>query len=265
VRGRGVSSRRPRGAGGPIRPYVLLGQREQLLVRRRRWQRLLLALALAAPLAAALGLYLSPWLRVQRVEVQGTQVLRPEEVAALADLQGRSIFRLPLAQVEGRLRALPMVRGVEVRPQFPQRVVIVVQERQPQARWQRGAELYTVDEEGVVLRGVSPSAAVPTIIDATGNGPLEPGERVSPSAVWLAVRLQEELPRSVGVRPVRFEFTAQEGLVVSTDADYRAVVGDGQGLDYKLQVWGAIHRQLGPQGLRGRVLDLRFGDRPALR
>jgi len=265
VRSSDASSRRSRPERGPIRPYVLLGPREQALVRRRRWQRLLLALALAAPLAAALGLYLSPLFRVQTVQVEGTRVLSADEVAALADLQGRSIFRLPLERAEARIRGLRMVKAVQVEAHLPDRVVIRVQERQPWGYWQRGGQLYVVDDEGVVLQGVSPTGDVPTIIDATGGGALQPGERVNASTISLAVRLRDELPRSVGVRPVRFEFTPQDGLVVSTDADYRAVVGDANGLDYKLRVWGAIHRQMGPQGLRGRVLDLRFGDRPALR
>ncbi|HXG41771.1 MAG TPA: FtsQ-type POTRA domain-containing protein [Dehalococcoidia bacterium] len=265
MRGRDASSRRSRGERGPIRPYVLLGQREQLLLRRRRWRRLLLGLALVTTLAAALGLYLSPLLRVQAVEVRGTQVLRAEDVAALADLEGKSMLRLPLKEAERRISRLDMVKAVQVRPEFPQRVVITVQERQPWGYWQRGGENYVVDDEGVVLRGVSPSQDVPTIIDATGGGPLKPGERVSASAISLAVRLRQELPQSLGIRADGFRFTAQDGLVVSTDAGYQVVLGDGNGLDYKLRVWQAVQRQFGPQALKGRVLDLRFGDRPALR
>lgn len=257
--------RRSRGERGPIRPYVLLGQREQLLLRRRRWRRLLLGLAVVAPLAAALGIYLSPLLRVQTVEVRGTRVLRAEDVVALADLEGKSMLRLPVEEVQHRVSQLDMVKAVQVQAVFPNRVVITVQERQPWGYWRRGDENYVVDDEGVVLRGVSPSQDVPTIIDATGGGPLKPGERVSASAISLAVRLRQELPQSLGIRPDGFRFTAQDGLVVSTDAGYQAVLGDSNGLDYKLQVWQAVQRQFGPQELRGRVLDLRFGDRPALR
>lgn len=265
MRNRDASFRRTSADRGPIRPYVLLGQREQLMVRRRRWRRLLLALALVAPVAGLATVYFSPLFRVHTVEVRGTQTLRPEEVAALAGLEGKSVFRLPVAQAERRLSGLQMVKAVQVRPELPDKVVITVQERQPWGRWQQGNNVYVVDEEGVVLEGVSSEDGVPTIIDATGSEPLRPGERVSASAISLAVRLSQELPRSLGTRPVRFEFTRPDGLIVTTDGDYRVVLGDSNGLDYKLAVWAAMQQRLGPQGLRGRVLDLRFGDRPALR
>ncbi len=51
---------------------------------------------------------------------------------------------------------------------------------------------------------------------------------------------------------------------MTTNARYSVVVGESQNVDYKLAVWRAVEEEVGREEMAGQVLDLRFGDRPAL-
>ncbi len=248
-----------------LRGRLILGEREERLARLARRRRLLWAGGGLMALAALCGLYFSPLFRVQAVEVVGAQHLSAPELQTLSGLEGKSMLGLPLDQAEQRIASLNLVQSVQAERLFPNRVRLRVQERVPWGYWQRGDARYVIDSEGVVLEGVSPARDAPTIIDTTSSEALTPGQRVPAAPMALAREISKQAPGLLGVRVVRFEYSIQEGLALETDAGYRVVVGDGQGLEYKLAVWEAVQKALGAQSLPGRVLDLRFGDRPALR
>ena len=63
---------------------VLLDDRSERRLERFRWGRLLFVVALVSVVAGMIGLYFSPFLRVQTVEVTGTSVVSIEEVLGLA-------------------------------------------------------------------------------------------------------------------------------------------------------------------------------------
>jgi len=258
--------RRPDGrpAGRALKGYVLPDERTERLRQRIRWRRILIVLGLVAAIAGAVALYRSPLLRVQEVQVVGIANLTPEQIADLADLEDASMFNAPLGDAEARIVALPMVKGVDAKLDWPNKVRIEVIERTPWGYWDLAGTSYVIDAEGVVLPDIKPSEGAPVIHDTGDPARLSPGDRVDVDAVALAQVLLQSVPEQLALNIVRLEYTPESGLSLVTDADYRVVMGDSQNVDYKLAVWQTVEEEIGRGAMAGHVLDLRFGDRPAL-
>lgn len=267
AKGRGphFGQKRPPGKARAVRGEVLMDDKTRRKVRRFRFRRLVTFLAVVGFVAGAIALYMSPALRVQRVEVTGTIGNDPQLVASLVDADGKSLLTADFSEAEARIRELPGVKDVSIERRFPQTLRVVVTERAPWGTWAVGGDVkYVIDDEGVVLEGVSAPEGSQVIRAPEGTPTLVAGDRVDTDAVALTRALLDEMPARLSQNMLSIEWTEAKGLTVGTDAGYTVVVGDSQNIDYKLAVWGQIEAEIGREAMSGRVLDLRFGDRPAL-
>lgn len=102
---------------------------------------LLFAAAAAALLAAAaVWMVRMPKLPIQQVVVKEElrQVRRAEIEQALAGNLRGNFFSVNLEAVRASLEQLPWVRRVDVRRQWPARLVVNIEEHKPVARWEEG-------------------------------------------------------------------------------------------------------------------------------
>ena len=246
-----------------IKGHVLVDERTERRLRRIRWRRIGIALAVIAVVIGVAALYRSPLLRVHEVQVVGTASVDAAQVAQLADLDANSMFNLPLGEAEARIEALPLVRSAQAERRWPNAVRIRLTERQPWGYWRIGDKIYVIDGDGVVLPSVQPPEAAPVINDLGGPVALLPGDRVDVDAVALAQSMLQRVPQALALGISGLEYTPQSGLSLITEAGYRVVMGDSQNADYKLAVWQAVEKELGREAMAGHVLDLRFEDRPS--
>jgi cell division protein FtsQ len=123
--------------------------------RRRSWSRLLLGWASAALVVeCVVALLFSPRLAIRSVSVEGNTTVPTARVLALAGkIEGQNIVRLAAGRIrEGVLRE-PTVETVAVRRTLPDRVQIVVKERQPWAAvLLPGGACFTIDQHLVPFR-----------------------------------------------------------------------------------------------------------------
>lgn len=254
-------SERPR----PVKGHILLDEKAERRLRRIRWRRIGVALGLMFGIAGMVGLYFSPLLRVQSVEVVGATTVNPDFVAQIADLEGESMLRVSPAQIESEIERLPMVLNATVKRKWPNSVRIEISERQPWGLWQSGGEQYVIDAEGFVLSGVAAPEGAPLIVDAGPPRNLVAGDRIDSDAVLFTHTLYRRVPEQLSLTISALQYSQETGLTLFTDAGYSVVLGDSQNSEYKLAVWKAIEDKIGREAMSGHVLDLRFGDRPALR
>lgn len=253
----------PRPYGRAIKGHVFLDEKTERRLRRLRWRRIGIALGVITLIAGVITLYESPLLRVQNVEVVGTAAVSPQQVEQLAGLDSKSLFRLDFSAARERIQYLPMVKSVQIERHWPQTIRIQVTERAPWGFWQAGQDRYVIDDEGIVLQDAQPPAGAPVIRDLGNPVRLVPGDHVDADAVALTRSLVEVLPQKLDLHIASLDFSPATGLVLTTDAGYRVVIGDSQNMEYKLAVWREIEDQLGRDTMAGHVLDLRFGDRPS--
>lgn len=118
--------------------------------RRLRW---IGAGVLSFVLAAFVIVWTAPWFEVKRIEVTGTSVLTPDEVAALAeDAVGRPVLGADLDAIAAAVAELAPVATVEVTRAWPDAVSVAVTEREPYMAVPVDDETFLmVDSEGVVF------------------------------------------------------------------------------------------------------------------
>ena len=213
-------------------------------------------------LASLVGLYFSPFLRVQNVQVTGTTSLDRAAIVAAADMQGESLVSSKFSDAQANVAALPQVKAVQIEKHWPDTVEIIVTERAPWATWYEGEAAYTIDDSGVVL-AVAPANAGPIIHSPATDKPLQPGDHVDSGALELTRTLVEQVPVQLGVNITQVDWSNEKGVTVTTDAGYTVVFGDDTDMQYKLAVWQGIENELGRDSMTGHVLDLRYGQRPS--
>lgn len=239
-------------------------QRQETRRRRIRWWRIGFVVLMLGVIAGMISLYFSPALRVENVQVSGADVVSEQDVLDMVDVKGDSMLRVDTGAIADEIRTLPMVNDVSVERAWPKTIRIRISERVAWGYWKSGQNLYPIDVEGLVLEGVTPPEGATVIEDTDPAASISPGDYVDQDAVFLAQVLLKRVPETVSPAVGAIEYSSETGLSLQTSAGYRVVIGDSQNFDYKLSVWKALEAELGPEGMAGHVLDLRFGDRPAL-
>jgi len=128
--------------------------RRQRAARWLAWRRVLaLGIVLALVIGTVWLFFFSSTLAVKGVEVHGTRVLSDSEVVAAAGVPtGEALARVDVDAITDRIEALPPVRSVDVSRQWPDQVLIRVQERTAVAVVDVDGSLRGMDGSGVVFR-----------------------------------------------------------------------------------------------------------------
>lgn len=205
---------------------------------RRQWARRWLAwkpvLGVVVLLALVVGgfwaVYFSSWLAVRGVEVTGASTLSPAEVRSAADVTaGEPLARVDLDMVRARVEALAPVRSADVTREWPDQVMVRVEERVAVAVVEIGGRIRGMDSSGVVFRDYPRApAGLP---------------RVRTAADTRSDAL-EEAARVVGVLPAEVSRLVDHVEVETVD-QISLVLRDGRTV-----VWGSAEES----GLKARVL-----------
>lgn len=144
---------RKRNTGRWKRRFLVLGGAALLVVASftlYRWGE-----QVAAKVAAARRFVLdNDYFSVREIQVRGGEKVGGSEIVAMTGLrQGMNIWKINPSAIEKKVAQHPWVRRVLVRREFPQRVVIEVEERVPKAIIAM-RRLYYVDAAGVVFKEV---------------------------------------------------------------------------------------------------------------
>jgi cell division protein FtsQ len=161
----------------------------------------LVALAAAGVVAAAVWvLFGSPLFVVRSVTVSGTHLVSRSEVVAAAGVRpGTPLVRVNTARAAARIAAIPQVRSAQVTRSWPNRLVIVVQERTAVLVLPTygGGGYDLTDADGVVLqRVVRRPANLPLYPTVAPEGALRGNPDLAAAAAVLA-ELPAQVRRSV--------------------------------------------------------------------
>lgn len=213
-------------------------------------------------LMAALGwlaLYLltADEFSIREVIVHGNETISAEEIYRLSGLKEMNIFFVRPAQVEAAIAQIPNIKRARVSCRLPDQVIIEVEERQVEIVWQVGDTLYSVDAEGAVfpaggdsLSGEADQALL--IRDLDGHH-LRLGEHIEPWLVEAAHKLRSLLPEVEA-----FDYSRSGGLSFTTERGWRALLGTGEDLEYKIAVMRALFQEIERKGIEVELIDLRF-------
>lgn len=96
---------------------------------------------------------------VEHVDVRGAELVDADEVARRLMIEpGENIFNFKPAAAKARVEELGWVREVSVLRLLPNRVVVIVNEREPLALWRADDTVRVLDAEGRVIEGADVAA-----------------------------------------------------------------------------------------------------------
>ncbi|PYM50462.1 MAG: hypothetical protein DME14_05605 [Candidatus Rokuibacteriota bacterium] len=234
--------------------------------RRARLRRLLPLLVLTAAAWFAVVVF-SHWLlttprfSVATVDVRGAFRVPPARILAAAAVEpGTSLFRLDPRAIAGRVAAIPEIRRADVVREFPDRVVISVEERRPFTLVHSG-RLHWLDEEGRLL-GASPEAVVPQVPVVSGLSDDEVASmRSAPSPKALAaialIRVLLRTGSALAAEISEIDMSRKDGPVLYTVDGVEVRLGTEEWEEQLARLEGVL-TQVADQDVR--AVDLRFRD-----
>lgn len=187
----------------------------------------------AAVIVAALAvvvLFALPWLKVQRVEVEGASVVSRQQLLTDAGARwGESTILLDASAMSRGLLAQPWVKDAAVYVHWPGTLVLAVTPLPPVMIYQQGSEQQWLAASGATLGQVAGLAAgsLPLLVDQRDLGVAKAGAIVIPSRLARAlVALTRVFPASYdGVAVERYVITATGALEIESNAGWTADLG----------------------------------------
>ncbi len=145
----------------PTTPSSSSSARSRKRFARRQWRRRWLAwravLAVVVVLAVlgtgVYGVWFSSWLDVEQIDVSGAQNIDADDIRDRAAIdEGEPLARVDLERAESRVRSLAVVKNADVSRQWPDTILIDIEERVAIAVVEIAGKLRGMDADGVVFR-----------------------------------------------------------------------------------------------------------------
>jgi cell division protein FtsQ len=220
-------------------------------------RRLLIVLAVVLVLAVGYRFWFreSSFVTVEQVKVTGLTTKDAPRVRAALASAAHTMTTLHVRRDDLRraIAAYPVVRALQVRPDFPHGLTIRVIEHRPAAL----VGGLPVAGDGTILRGIPVEGRLPTI---ESRGSLH-GNRLTDSAALHAAHVAGTAPAALRPRLELIEMRAQDGIVVQLRDGPELIFGDARQVRAK---WIAATRVLAdPQAEGASYIDVRLPGRPA--
>ncbi len=188
-------------------------------------------------------------------DVIGLRNLSKDEIVRASGVTGYNVFFIDAGSVERTLGRMPEIKSVRVMPGVPNLLSIQITEREPEVIWQRGADMYWVDSEGIVFKAHGDKPELATIRDLDQT-PVKAGNKVTPKALAAYQALQTAMPEA----PHQLEWTLARGLAFTDERGWKIYLGDENGMTGKVVKYQALIQQLDAQKAQVKFIDLGKGD-----
>ena len=197
----------------------------------------------------------SSFVTVEKVQVTGLSTKDAERVRASLTSAAHTMTTLHVRHevLEQAIAAYPVVRALDVRPDFPHGLTIRVIEYRPAAL----VGGLPVAGDGTILRGIPVEGNLPKI--ETRGAPH--GNRLTDPTALHGARIAGTAPAALRPRLELIEMRAQDGLVVQMRDGPELIFGDATRARAK---WIAATRVLAdPEAEGASYIDVRLPGRPA--
>jgi cell division protein FtsQ len=188
-------------------------------------------------------------------DVIGLQNLSRDEIVRASGVTGYNVFFIDAGSVERTLSRMPEIKSVKVMPGVPNLLSIQITEREPVIVWQRGADMYWVDSEGIVFKPHGDKTELATIRDLDQT-PVKAGSKATPKALAAYQALQTAMPEA----PRQLEWSLARGLAFADERGWKIYLGDENGMTGKVVKYQALAQQLDAQKAQVKFIDLGKGD-----
>ncbi|HSK47797.1 MAG TPA: FtsQ-type POTRA domain-containing protein [Coriobacteriia bacterium] len=238
-------------------------QRQRSIRTRRAAFGLVAAVLLGALLWGCIALYRAPIFVIKTTVVDGEKHFSEAEILAIAQVpENATLLRVPVRDVEERLKADPWIRDATVQRDFPSTLRVSVKERTPAAIVDAGgSEIWVVSQDGHWLgkrseddTGLVTVTAVEQVTPRRGGQVLEP-------EVTNAARVLAGISPSLRKKVRSVSAPTVEETALKTKGDVEIFVGEATAMAEKDRIIREILRK--QDGVV--YINVRVTDRPTWR
>ena len=233
--------------------------------RKRRKKRKPVAFFVFTAVAfTVVAVLISPLFEIRQIDIIGSSFICDEAILSHAQLEtGQNMLAFSASTVREQINQLPYVQDVDVVREFPDRIVITVEERIPIAniRVAHSATYLLIDDAGMVLESASaPAPALPVAI-GIDFASFSVGEYldVEDNLVFRDMLRLSRLFARYSFFPDIVDMSNPVDIVFQTE-NLNIFFGNMSDMDRKIQYISAIKEQFSPE-TRG-FIDIRDIGRP---
>jgi len=241
-------------------------------------------------------LWTAPMFTVNSVEMTGIQRIKPYDLNTVLGVSGVPSFLVDVEMLkESVLEKFPAITDVSVEFEFPNRVIVNIQEREPVLVWIQGGRSDLVDVDGIAfplqLEESDLSGSDLPIVDASGVfrpreiapeeevqgqlldrifslfreeepvvDPVEPRQVITPQMVSAILVLKDYAPEGVPLL-----YLEDHGLTWEDPGGWLVYFGDPENIEMKLRVYHTILRHLQRNEEIPTVVSVEWVDAPFYR
>jgi cell division protein FtsQ len=202
----------------------------------------------------------SPYLSIRETVVRGCKELTEKDIIALAAVRSApNILSLNLDAVARRIRVNPWIRNVSIGREFPNRLVIVVQEREPVALLERENTLYLLDGDGTPFKKVESGEGndLPVLTGFVREGRIDEPLLKSSLALLNTLAASKDVPPIGAASEIHGDETF--GLSLFTDMGLCLQLGF-EGYETKLKRLVPVMEDLDKKNLKSAFLLIDLND-----
>jgi len=212
-------------------------------------------------LSLGLALFLrSNAFAVQRVSVQGTNLITENEILKLSDgIQGQNLLLFDRKALEYKISLHPLVKSIQFQRKLPQTLVIQVTERTPAALVVVPKGVLEVDSEGTFLRRLEswPKSDYPVISGIELSDTVGPGQNLANPLLNAALRLLGQAPPELVIQIGELNVNAIEQITLFLTSGVEVRLGQANDWADKLQ---ALYQLISDNGYTSIQQGVRYID-----
>lgn len=207
----------------------------------------------------------SPTFKVKDVEVVGANKLSKEEILKESGVkEGQSIFTIRVSDAVKRLSNNPWIRGVTVRKQFPDKVIIRIVEREAESLV-RCSGLWYLSAEGELFKRVEQGDPVDFPVISGANNSDAPND---PQVLEIALKIIQ-LSKKSGVLPQKkiSQIILKPGgaVTILTLGTLKRVELTGDDVEQKWEILESVLAEVARNNMEVDSVNLNYHDGAAVR
>jgi cell division protein FtsQ len=211
-------------------------------------------------------LYNASFLNIRKIEVKGNKNLSDQQIKKVAGARvGENLLRAATGKMRARLLKNPWIKLVSINRRLPNKLEIVVVERQPFAIISFKGHFYLVDENNFIIakRSNLDSINLPSITDLPVTK-IKVGEVLKIKALENAITCLKSLPDDLKKSIYLLSASSVEKLSLYSRDEIEIIYGRAEKTDEKNQVLKAI---LDHQGKDSKIIfvDVRVYKNPIVK
>ena len=205
---------------------------------------------------AAWGLvtiYASPDFQVSRPEVTGIEHLSPSRIRTIVGVNGRSIFDVDPKEIHGILESLPEIKSAQVDVQWPNKVLIQIEERQPVLAWNDAGQTWLLSADGLAIYSRD---SIPGLVHVHSlTSVLDVGEPLEPAIEKEKIKAAYDLSLLLHMdSPLLYD--QRYGFGFRDDRGWMAYFGTSGDMAIKFRIYNEIADNLAKEGYPATLVSV---------